>query len=222
MSKLLIGLLSFTIFLAACEDPAANKPKATTAEPTGNSAANAANNSATAMAPAATGNEMAITPENSKIVFTGSKVNGKHEGGFNKFSGAIDLVDGKADGSSVWVDIDMTSVFTDADGLTKHLMTGDFFDVAKYPKASFRSTRIAADTANGANNYSIIGDLELRGVKKSVTFPATINVTDNNVAVNADFSINRKNFGIVYAGKADDLIRDDVVINLELNAPRKK
>lgn len=216
MSKLLIGLLSFTIFLAACEDPAANKPKATTSEPTSNSA----NNSVTA--PAAAGNELAITPENSKIAFTGSKVTGSHEGGFNKFSGAINLVDDKAEASSVSIDIDMTSVFTDADGLTKHLQTGDFFDVAKYPKASFKSTKIVPDTAKGANNYTVTGDLELRGVKKSVTFPGTITVSDDSVSVNADFSINRKDFGIVYSGQADNLINDGVVIQLDLNAPRKK
>jgi len=47
-------------------------------------------------------------------------------------------------------------------------------------------------------------------------------VTDADVAVESEFSINRKDFGIVYAGKADDLIRDDVVIRLNLKSPRKK
>jgi polyisoprenoid-binding protein YceI len=68
----------------------------------------------------------------------------------------------------------------------------------------------------------VVGDLELRGVRKSVTFPATIVVTPADVSVNSEFSINRKDFGIVYAGKADDLIRDDVVIKLDLKTPRKK
>jgi hypothetical protein len=54
-----------------------------------------------------------------------------------------------------------------------------------------------------------------------VTFPATIAVDDSSVSVKSEFSINRKDFGIVYAGKADDLIRDDVVIKLDLNASRK-
>jgi hypothetical protein len=43
-----------------------------------------------------------------------------------------------------------------------------------------------------------------------------------NVGVSAEFSVNRKNFGMVYAGTADDLIRDDVVIKLTLNAARKQ
>jgi polyisoprenoid-binding protein YceI len=218
MHKLLIGILSATLFLAACEDPAANKPKATTVESTANANASSAN---TGTATAKQGEVLAINNENSKVSFVGSKVTGKHDGGFNKFTGNINLVNGEPEESSVTVDIDVASVYTDADGLTKHLQTGDFFDVAKYPKAAFTSTKIVPDPA-GADKYTITGDLELRGVRKAVTFPATITVTDADVSVNSEFSINRKDFGILYAGKADDLIRDDVVMKLDLKAPRKK
>ena len=215
MKKLGLVILSFSIFLMACEDPAANKAKAVTSNAT------PAVNSQAAPPAAAKGESLAITSENSKVLFTASKVTRKHEGGFKQFSGAIDLVNDKPEESSVKVDIEASSVFTDTDDLTKHLQTGDFFDVGKYPKASFASTKIVADAAKGANNYTVTGDLELRGVKKSVTFPATITVSPTEVAVNSEFSINRKDFGIVYAGKADDLIRDDVVIKLDLKAPRK-
>jgi polyisoprenoid-binding protein YceI len=217
MSKLLFGILSLTIFLAACEDPAANRPKATTTNTAPNTA-NTANNS-TAAAPGKT-ETLVINPENSKVEFVGSKVTGKHDGGFKKFAGTIALVNGKPEDSTVSIDMDMNSVFTDADDLTKHLMTGDFFDVAKYPKASFKATKIVPDAAKGAGHYMVTGDLTLRGVTKSVTFPATITVVGDSVAVNAEFSINRKDFNILYAGKADDLIRDDVVIKLDLKAPR--
>ena len=106
--------------------------------------------------------------------------------------------------------------------VSRSLQSGDFFDVKKFPKASFGSTSIVPDTAKGANAYTVTGDLELRGARKSVTFPATIVVSTSDVTVNSEFSINRKDFGIVYAGKADDLIRDDVVIKLDLKAPRKQ
>jgi polyisoprenoid-binding protein YceI len=220
MSRLLFGILSLTIFLAACEDPAANKPKATTTNASNAaSTTNTANNSIAA-APAKT-ETLVINPENSKVEFVGSKVTGRHDGGFKKFAGTIALVNGKPEDSTVSIDIDTNSVFTDADGLTKHLMTGDFFDVATYPKASFKATKIEPDAAKGAGHYMVTGDLTLRGVTKSVTFPATITVVGDSVAVNAEFSINRKDFNILYAGKADDLIRDDVVIKLDLKAPRK-
>ena len=54
---------------------------------------------------------------------------------------------------------------------------------------------------------------------KQVTFPATIKVAEG-VHVQAEFAINRKDFGINYAGMADDLIKDDVLIKLELDAKK--
>ena len=221
MKLLAILVLGLSIFVAACEDPAANKAKATVNEPSVNKPANSAPAPATP-ATAPKGEALAISAENSKVEFTGSKVTGKHDGGFKQFSGAIDLVNNKVEESSVYVDIDATSVFTDADKLTEHLKSGDFFEVEKFPKASFRSTKIEADTTKGAGNYLVTGDLTLHGVTKSVSFPAEIKISAEDVSVSSEFAINRKDFGIVYAGKADDLIRDDVVIRLDLKTPRKK
>lgn len=220
-----ITLLSIAAFMSACADPAANKPKAQTAAPSSNTAAKTDTG-----APAPTdvfagfkakGTELNVDTAASKIEFTGSKVTGKHDGGFKEFKGIIDLVGDKAEESRVVFEIDMKSVFTDADGLTKHLQTGDFFEVEKFPKSSFVSTKIVADSAKGAGNFTVTGDLEIRGVKRSVTFPAKITIGAGDASVESEFSINRKDFGIVYAGKADDLIRDDVVLRLNLRAAKK-
>lgn len=221
--KTLLGTLLFSVLvMSACADPTANKPKATTAAP---STANTATPATASMEPAIPadikGTAIALTPENSKIEFTGSKVTGKHDGGFKQFTGTIDLVGEKAETSSVRIDIDMKSLFTDTDGLTKHLMTADFFEVDKFPKATFISTKIVPPIG-GAGTYNVTGDFEIHGVKKSITFPSTIRVRPDLVSVIAEFSINRKDFGIVYAGKADDLIRDDVLIRLELTPKRTK
>ena len=216
MKSFSVAILSFSVFLAACEDPAANKARALTSD-----ASSPAVNSQTGSI-SAKGENLAITPDNSKVLFTGSKVTGKHDGGFSQFSGAIVLVNEKPEESSVKIDIEAGSVFTDADGLTKHLQTADFFLVRDFPRASFVSTKIVPDPAGGANAYLVTGDLELRGVRKAVTFPATIAVNPSDVSVDSEFSINRKDFGILYAGKADDLIRDDVVIRLALNTARTK
>lgn len=211
MNKLVIGILSATVFLSACANPADDKTKAVTSEA-----------SAQAATRQSKGESVAITSENSKIEFVGSKVTGKHDGGFRQFTGNIDLVGDKPESSQVAIDIEMNSVFTDADGLTKHLQTGDFFEVEKFPRASFVSTHIVPDAAKGADVYNITGELEMRGVKKSIQFPATIKITPADVTVNAEFVINRKDFGIVYAGKADDLIRDEVVLKLDSQSPRRK
>jgi polyisoprenoid-binding protein YceI len=206
VSLILVGLLTF-----GCADPAANKPAATVA--------NAAPES-NASKPAGT-EKLAISPENSKVEFVAAKVTRSHNGSFKQFTGSIDLVPNKLEDSRVTIDIMTDSLGADDEGLTKHLKTPDFFDVAKYPKATFTSTKIEPANAGGAT-HNVTGNLDLHGVKKSITFPAAIQVAPDSVTVNAEFSINRKDFGINYAGKADDLIRDGVVIKLSVRAPRSK
>ena len=222
MNKLTFGVLSFALFLAACEDPAANKPKATTTNSASTAQTAGSNATKPEATPSAKGTSLPLTAENSKVEFTGSKVTGKHDGGFKAFTGMIDLVNAKPEESSVTVEIDTNSIYSDSEDLTGHLKSPDFFDVAKFPKASFTSTKIVADSAKGAGNYTVTGDFDLHGQKKAITFPAKITVTDADVAVESEFSINRKDFGIIYAGKTDDLIRDDVVIKLNLKSLRKK
>ena len=218
----ILVLSSIAWFAGCATDPAANKPKASVSDP----AVKAESTPDTYMVKdvskfEAAGTPLKIAPEDSKIGFTGSKVSGKHDGGFKSFMGTIDLVNENPESSRVGVDINMVTVYTDADGLTEHLKSPDFFDVEKYPRASFVSNRIAADPAKGPNHFTVNGEFHLHGVTKGISFPAQIMVSPESVNVVAEFAINRRDFGIVYAGKADDLIRDDVVIRLDLKAPRK-
>ena len=115
----------------------------------------------------------------------------------------------------------MASVKTDTDQLTQHLKTPDFFDVSKFPQASFTSTEIKPGGDKGAS-HTITGNFQLHGITKSISFPATISVTPEAVNVESTFSINRKDFGINYAGAADNLIRDDVVMSLHIKAGKGK
>ncbi len=58
--------------------------------------------------------------------------------------------------------------------------------------------------------------ISLRGVTKEVIFPATIAIAGKDVTGKAEFSVNRGDFGIVYKGMADDLIREGVVLKIDL------
>lgn len=196
---ILVGLM----FVTACSDPAADQPRATTGVPAQASPQNVA------------GTKYAITAQNSKVDFIGSKVTGSHNGSFQKFSGEIDYA-GAPEKSRVSVTIDADSLTTDDANLTKHLKTADFFDVAKFPQATFVSTEIKPGGQNAT--HTVTGNLTLHGVTKAVTFPATISVTPDTANVDASFSINRKDFGISYAGAPDNLIRDDVVLKLTIRA----
>jgi polyisoprenoid-binding protein YceI len=206
---LAVSVFFCALLCCACADPAANKPKASVGEATSEKTA-----------PQKGGETLTISRVNSKIDFVAAKVTRSHNGSFKQFSGTIDLLNSDPLQSIVSISIDTASVETDEPDLTKHLQTPDFFDVAKFPKANFVSTKIEPSTANGAT-HTITGNFELHGVKKSITFPATIQVAPASVSVNAEFAINRKDFNLTYPGKADDLIKDGVVIKLSLNVPRK-
>ncbi len=242
-ATLLVALaLASTVGFAACEDPAQNAPKATVssakplapssaaasakpaAAPSGAaSAAPAASASgapaADAAAPAKPAGALDLTPDSSKVEWTGSKVTGKHEGSFKKFTGWIGLPGEKPEEATIHVEIDVASLKTDSDKLEGHLKSDDFFAIDKFPTATFTSTEIKAGGEKGAT-HTITGNLKLRGVEKSVSFPATVKVDAKEVSAKAEFAINRKDFGIVYEGTKDDLLRDEVVIQLDVKAAR--
>jgi polyisoprenoid-binding protein YceI len=159
---------------------------------------------------------LSITPKNSKIGFVGSKLTKSHSGGFADFEGEIRLAEPVTD-SQIELTIQTASLFTDDPKLTKHLKSPEFFDVAKFPTASFKSSRIQ----NTVLGPKVFGHLTLHGETKPISFMAGIAVTDEAVRAKSTFSLNRQDFGISYPGMPDDLIRDMVVIKLELGIPRQ-
>lgn len=207
MMRLGVGITILTVlmFVTACSDPAADQTKAVTGEA-----------ARVASPQTAAGQKYQITPQNSKIEFVGSKVTRSHNGSFQNFSGQIDY-QGDPQKSRVNITIETDSITADDPDLTKHLKTADFFDVAKFPQATFISTTIQPGGDKGAT-HTITGNLTMHGVTKAVTFPATIAVTPDTATVDSNFSINRKDFGISYAGASDNLIRDDVVLKLTIRA----
>ena len=203
---LVVIILSGLMLLTACSDPAADKSRAVTGEATQVSPSPQTAGSA----------KYQITPQNSKIEFVGSKVTGSHNGSFGNFAGQIEY-GGTPETSRVNITIETNSITADDANLTKHLKTADFFDVAKYPQAEFVSTAIKAGGDKGAS-HTITGNLKMHGVTKAITFPANISVTPDVATVDSSFSINRKDFEINYAGAADNLIRDEVVLTLRIRA----
>ena len=206
MNRLLLVILTLLVTVAACSNPASDKPRAVTSD------------AAPAASPAVSGERYVITQENSDIEFVGAKVTGKHNGSFEQFSGDINYA-GQPEKSRVRITIDINSMTTDDAKLTAHLKTADFFDVAKFPQATFESTEITAGGESGAT-HTIKGNLTMHGVTKSITFPAKIAVAADGITVDSTFAINRKDFGINYTGASDNLIRDDVVLTLRVRATK--
>jgi polyisoprenoid-binding protein YceI len=212
--ELVVVLCTSLFGSAACDNnPAEGKPKA---------AVEAAPQAAAPEAPkpSAAAATYTFNQDNSKIEFTGAKITGKHDGSFKTFSGSIILREGPGSAPTaglVRVEIEVASLAVDVDKLTQHLKSPDLLDAEKFPKATFSSSSL---TAQADSKYMVEGYFQLHGASKKITFPATIRSKPEQVEVDAEFAINRKDFGITYPGKPDDLIKDDVLIKLTIRAPR--
>ena len=155
--------------------------------------------------------------EGSEVDFVGSKVTGSENGGFKKVQGTVTVPKGDLGKSAVDITVDMTSLWADKEKLQEHLASDAFFEVNKFPETTFKSTSISKE----GDGYKVTGELTLHGVTKTISFPAKISLQGEALKTSAEFSINRKDFGIVYPGKPDDLIRDDVVIKYDITAGKK-
>jgi len=160
---------------------------------------------------------LAVDTKGSKIHWLAKKVTGQHEGFISISNGNLSVAKGKVTGGTFT--IDMKSIvctdITDAGYNQKfisHITTGDFFEVEKFPTATFKITKVA-----GSN---ITGDLTLHGITKSITFPATITSAAGKVTATAKIPVDRTDFNIKYGSKkffesiGDKAIED--VFNLDV------
>lgn len=211
-----VALLSLPVVLAtlvACaEDVGKDKVAATVEEIPAAAPAEPAAEPA-----AATGTAHAVDASKSSIRALGAKITAQHPIDFPDFSGSV-TVDGDTV-TAIAFEVTMATLVSDAEKLTSHLKSPDFFDIDTHPKATFASTAIQAG-AEGDATHTVTGDLTLRGTTRRVTFPAKISVASGEVSASTEFVVNRKDFGIVYPGKPDDLIQDNVALTIAFVAPR--
>ncbi len=166
------------------------------------------------------GQSVALNQEKSIVKWIGTKLKGRHNGTINISSGNLIINEGKIVGGKFTIEM-ATLVSEDLKGdldskgkLEGHLKSEDFFDVTKFPQATFELSSVV-ENADGTS--TITGNLTMKGISKGISFPAKIktDASKKPVSATANFNIDRKLWGIVYPGKPDNLIRDE--INLDLN-----
>jgi polyisoprenoid-binding protein YceI len=150
-------------------------------------------------------------------------------GHFGKFDGTIVLDRTKPEESSVAIKIAAASVDTGNPAREKHLNSPDFFDTAKFPEISFKSTKVAA---KGKDTFDVTGDLTMHGVTKPVTLTVVANgfASDGHGGQKAGFDVtgklNRKDFGVNWNAIVDQsaVLSDDVdlLISVEANKSAPK
>ncbi len=154
-----------------------------------------------------------LSPRNTKITFIGSAIAASHEGTFTRFHGQIVCGDSVPEHAAITVQIDMTSVYTQIDLLTKHLKDPDFFDVVKYPKASFVSTGISPIQAD--NTRIITGNLTLHGITRSISFPAHLQIDGAKLSMDAKPIIRQSDFQMASSRTTTDDVPVNVSVHIE-------
>jgi polyisoprenoid-binding protein YceI len=170
------------------------------------------------------GKKLKVNTAESKLAWVGTKPSGSHTGTINIKNGNIKLAKGKSIVGGNFT-IDMNSMeCTDLQGKSKegligHLKSADFFDVTKNPTAKFEiaSAEALPDDANGAT-HKITGNLTMRGVSNSISFPAKVSVSKNTVTAEANFNIDRTQWGMTYG--ADGKVAKEINLNLNLKAEK--
>ncbi len=169
-----------------------------------------------------------VDKQQSKIGWVGRKVAGEHSGTIHMLDGTLNWNGKQLTGGSFA--IDMASItntdITDKDyneKLVGHLKSDDFFSTDKFPKATFVITEVKP---LATNQSQVKGTLNLKGVTKEITFPATIQTNGNQLIATAKILIDRTQYGIRYGSGSffdnlgDKAIDNEFELNVELVAKK--
>lgn len=162
-----------------------------------------------------------IDPAHSSVGFTIRHIVSKVPGKFNTFSGALQIDRADFAKSSVEATIDIASIDTENKQRDDHLRTADFFDAAKYPKMTFKST---AWKKTGESTFDVSGNLTLKDVTKEVVLKVTLlgfgpGMQGGEVSGwEATTVIDKKQFNIKDPALLDAALGDDVTITINIEA----
>jgi polyisoprenoid-binding protein YceI len=141
-------------------------------------------------------------------------------GEFRNTTGVVTLDDADPSRSSVEAVIDATTIHTREDKRDAHLKSADFFDVEKYPKITFKSSKVE----KAGDGYKVTGDLTMHGVTRPVVLDVsalTPEVKDpwgaTRRGVSAKTTVNRRDFGLNWSKmvEAGPVVGDEVKIEIE-------
>lgn len=163
--------------------------------------------------------EYSVDVAKTTLKWDAKKVVGAHHGTVNLKNGKLQLNGSKISGGNFIIDMP-SLVCLDNGRVTGHLKNEDFFDVEKYPTATFIITKVeGSDT-----NPKITGRLTIKGITKVISFPATVSVKDNAVHAEANITVNRLEYDIRYRSSSffenlgNRAIEDNFIIKLNMVA----
>jgi polyisoprenoid-binding protein YceI len=171
-----------------------------------------------------------IDLEKSRIEWTGRSLVSAHTGTIRLSAGEIEIANGQPVRGAFTLDMQTIANTDIEDGamrqmLLSHLKSDDFFDVAHFPIAEFRLSKITmlAGAKPGSPNCEVTGDLTLKGVRREIVFPAILGpAPDGTLAADAHFDIDRTQWNVLYgSGKfyeklGKHLVNDTISLALKV------
>ncbi|KQH73672.1 polyisoprenoid-binding protein [Xylella fastidiosa] len=123
--------------------------------------------------------------------------------------------------STVQVTLPLSGLNSFTAKLDEHLKSTDFFDAAKFPSITFKSTKVVS---NGTNKLAVTGDLTVKGITKPVTLDVTINGAGEHpmtkkqaIGFDANATIKRSEFGMsAYVPNVSDEIKVRITAEAQL------
>ena len=142
---------------------------------------------------------------------------------FNNVQGTLEFDRSDPTRSSVMVTIPLTSMSTGVPGLNEDFQSSDFFDFAKFPAATFKSSKV--EKGARPDTLKVLGDLSLHGITKPVALDVTINKIGINprnqvptVGFEAMATLKRSDFGL---GLYVPQVSDEIQIHITAEAAEK-
>ncbi|MEJ7665816.1 MAG: YceI family protein [Hymenobacter sp.] len=172
-----------------------------------------------------------LQPQLSTLGWEGKAVTHGHNGTMQFSGGDLQVENGKVVGGMATVDMKTMKAtdITDAENHAKfvgHMSGDDFFGAEKYPTSTFKITSIKpiAGAAANADNATITGEMTIKGIAQTISFPAKVGVKNGIAAATGKVTIDRTKFGLKYGSKSffdslgDKAIYDDFTLAFNIVA----
>jgi len=169
-----------------------------------------------------------IDASHSKIAFSLHQFVSTVRGDFHRFSGTIEVDREHPERSSVTARISVASIDTKIQKRDHHLLSAEFFDIAKFPEISFKSLSV---NGTGENSGDILGDFTMHGVTKPMTLhvklatpPSGESLPERTRWIVTTDPINRKDFELMFSSATESIsgISSNVTPTIEIEAVRAK
>lgn len=159
-----------------------------------------------------------IDIENSHLKATFTQFNVPVTGEFKKFSGNVELDPSKLGQTQAKLEVVTDSYDLGDVQYNREVAGDDWFDSANHPTASFELKSVK----DQGTNYLVTGVFTLRGVSKTIEFPAQLKNSETGFVISGEAEIKRLEYGVGQGDWGDtSLVEDEVQIDFKLSVPRK-